>query len=86
MSNATTHTIVELPKELDNETFIIGNLDMSGFYRVNYDEDNWHLIAKQLAMNLKVILLTIANINQRLNDFKIKLFKSNCQLEHALNS
>jgi hypothetical protein len=57
MSNRTTHTIVELTKELDNETFIIGNLDMSGFYRVNYDEENWHLIAQQLEMNLKVFFL-----------------------------
>ena len=28
--------------------WIIGNIKHSGFYRVNYDEDNWNLLTNQL--------------------------------------
>lgn len=31
-----------------NEIWIIGNLKHSGFYRVNYDINNWNLLIKQL--------------------------------------
>ena len=43
-----------LPKELNDDQFIIANLDMAGFYRVNYDLENWKLIAKQLLTNRDV--------------------------------
>ena len=59
----TTHAIVKLDKELNNETFIIANLDMSGFYRVNYDDENWMMIAKQLMANHKVRSFYLKSIN-----------------------
>ena len=46
--------IIKLEKELDQDQFLIANLDMAGFYRVNYDLDNWKLIAKQLLLNRDV--------------------------------
>ena len=48
--------IIKLEKELDQDQFLIANLDMAGFYRVNYDLDNWKLIAKQLLLNRDVNL------------------------------
>ena len=43
-------------QEFDDGSFIIANLDFSGFYRVNYDTENWELIIKQLLTNKQVIL------------------------------
>jgi hypothetical protein len=37
-----------LPLPLADNDFIIANLDMGGFYRVNYAEEDWKLIAQQL--------------------------------------
>ncbi len=31
-----------------NETWLIGNIKHSGYYRVNYDENNWNLLINQL--------------------------------------
>ena len=49
----SVHKIIQLDKELKKDSFILGNLDMSCFYRVNYDVENWHQISKQLQMNHK---------------------------------
>lgn len=35
--------------------WIIGNIQHSGFYRVNYDLDNWNKLAKQLLDNNQLI-------------------------------
>ena len=43
-------------QEFDDGSFIIANLDFSGFYRVNYDTENWELIIKQLDTNPQVLL------------------------------
>jgi hypothetical protein len=48
-----------LSRKLDSDEFIIANLDMAGFYRVNYDENNWKLIIEQLANDHKVFFLRI---------------------------
>ena len=48
------HKVIKLDKELKNDTYIIANLDMSGFYRVNYDDSNWLQISKQLHANHRV--------------------------------
>ena len=39
---------VTLSKPLSNDDFILGNTRVSGFYRVNYEDDNWDKIIKQL--------------------------------------
>jgi aminopeptidase N len=48
--------VIELKKPLSNDGFILANLDVSGFYRVNYDKQSWDNIAKQLMNNKDVIL------------------------------
>ena len=35
-------------KEKNENSWIIGNVKHAGFYRVNYDENNWNLLIKQL--------------------------------------
>jgi hypothetical protein len=44
--------------ELSQDKFLIVNLDMAGFYRVNYDEEDWKLISKQLFNSRDVIFVT----------------------------
>jgi hypothetical protein len=39
---------VTLSKPLKDNDFILGNTRVSGFYRVNYEDDNWNKIIKQL--------------------------------------
>lgn len=43
----------------NNNGFILGNLDVSGFYRVNYDDINWNRIIQQLNNNKDVIMPNI---------------------------
>jgi hypothetical protein len=46
--------IIELESKLEKDDFILANLDAHGFYRINYDENNWNLISKQLLKDVKV--------------------------------
>lgn len=46
---------IELPKSLKPDSWIIGNLQHSGYYRVNYDELNWRLLMEQLASSHELI-------------------------------
>ena len=47
--------IIKLDRKIENEKdFIIGNLDVFGFYRINYDEENWNKIINQLSLNKEV--------------------------------
>lgn len=39
---------------IDSKSYLLANLDVSGFYRVNYDNENWNKIIKQLSSNHKV--------------------------------
>ena len=48
--------IIQLKKNLTNDGFILANLDVSGFYRINYDEQSWDNIVKQLNNNKDVNL------------------------------
>ena len=48
--------IISTERVLSEDDFILGNLDVSGFYRVNYDINNWNLIIKQLLINKDVML------------------------------
>ena len=46
--------IIKLPRELNQNSFILANLDGFGFFRVNYDENNWNMILEQLSRNRQV--------------------------------
>ena len=46
--------IIELKKPLTADGFILANLDVSGFYRVNYDSKSWENIIQQLKVNKDV--------------------------------
>ena len=35
-------------KDSSENNWIIGNIKHAGFYRVNYDKNNWNLLIKQL--------------------------------------
>ena len=40
---------------VSNSEWIIGNIKHSGFYRVNYDQENWKLLIAQLENNFSGI-------------------------------
>ena len=40
---------------MENNSWVIANLKHSGFYRVNYDNQNWELLINQLNENHQVI-------------------------------
>jgi aminopeptidase N len=42
-------------KKLENVDWIIGNIQQYGFYRVNYDDDNWNALLRQLRTDHTVI-------------------------------
>jgi hypothetical protein len=47
---------VTLSKPLNEDDFILGNTRVSGFYRVNYEDDNWNKIIEQLQSQKDVCL------------------------------
>jgi hypothetical protein len=47
---------VKLEKKLEENSFILANLDASGFFRVNYDENNLNRIISQLLKDNEVII------------------------------
>ena len=51
--------MIQLKKPLTNDGFILANLDVAGFYRVNYDRQSWDNIAQQLNNNKDVIKTSI---------------------------
>ena len=51
--------VIQLKKLLTNDGFILANLDVAGFYRVNYDRQSWDNIAQQLNINKDVIKISI---------------------------
>ena len=45
---------VTLNQSLSEDDFILGNTRVAGFYRVNYEPDNWDKIIKQLKIKKDV--------------------------------
>ncbi|GIZ03224.1 thyrotropin-releasing hormone-degrading ectoenzyme [Caerostris extrusa] len=64
----------------DENTWIIANVQQVGYYRVNYDQDNWNLILEQLIENHTVI--NVINRAQIINDL-LNLARSD-EAEYAL--
>lgn len=54
--------------ELREEDWIVVNIQETGYYRVNYDEENWHLITKHLSDPLKYREIAPTNRAQLLDD------------------
>ena len=50
--------IIRLNRRLDQSSYLLANLDASGFYRVNYDDSNWQKITDQLIHNKDVRFFT----------------------------
>lgn len=40
---------------MDDTTWLLGNINQTGYYRVNYDLHNWKLLIQQLHNNLQII-------------------------------
>ena len=57
--------------DLNGDNFVLANLEMSGFYRVNYDRSNWDKIMNQLRNKKEVKL----NCNLRIILIKKKSFR-----------
>ncbi|KAM6986544.1 thyrotropin-releasing hormone-degrading ectoenzyme-like [Aplochiton taeniatus] len=52
VSNKTeTHRV----GQMDDDTWLLGNINQTGYFRVNYDLHNWRLLITQLLNNLEVI-------------------------------
>jgi aminopeptidase N len=50
-----TDSRIELPLTQENKNkWLLGNLNFMGYYRVNYDEQNWLKIIKQLKTDYSV--------------------------------
>ena len=39
---------IEIEGPKDNDAWVIVNIESSGYYRVNYDNRNWQLLAKRI--------------------------------------
>lgn len=47
--------VLDLPSDTKSDSWVIANIQHSGWYRVNYDEANWRLIINQLQNNHSLI-------------------------------
>jgi hypothetical protein len=54
LKQSEDNRVITLSKPLTDDGFILGNLETSGFYRVNYDSKSWANIIQQLNSNKNV--------------------------------
>ncbi|XP_051547221.1 thyrotropin-releasing hormone-degrading ectoenzyme-like [Myxocyprinus asiaticus] len=62
-SHISTETIIWLSNktemhrvsQMDGETWLLGNINQTGYFRVNYDLNNWRLLIQQLMTNPTII-------------------------------
>ena len=50
--------VFNLPRNTSDYEWIVVNLQHAGFYRVNYDDQNWNLLINQLNTNHTLIVST----------------------------
>ena len=53
-NNAVNLILATLSNLPSNTKWIIGNIGQNGYYRMNYDEENWQNIIQQLSFNHQV--------------------------------
>ena len=51
--------VIKLEKPLKDDGFILANLDVAGFFRINYDSKSWDNIVQQLINDRTVCFLFI---------------------------
>ncbi|KAK3602015.1 hypothetical protein CHS0354_027018 [Potamilus streckersoni] len=66
-----------------NGSWVIGNVMVKGYYRVNYDESNWNALIQQLSRNYKEIY--VSNRAQLINDAMELAKAGELSMELALN-
>ena len=47
---------------MDDNTWLLGNINQTGYFRVNYDLQNWKLLIQQLHNNPQVSLLLCPSV------------------------
>ncbi|KAM9331549.1 aminopeptidase Q [Gastrophryne carolinensis] len=80
--DAKTKTVSEMKTTHDNE-WIILNLNVTGYYRINYDEKNWNSLARILEEEPEV--LSVVNRVQLIDDAFTLANNGYLQYETALN-
>ncbi len=60
--------IINISQPIKPSNYILANLEMCGFYRVNYDLSNWDRIIRQLKLDKNVIFI---NFKYYLNNIKV---------------
>ena len=61
-----------MQKPLENDGFLLANLEVAGFYRINYDDLSWKNIIQELNTNKNASKRFTFNLLK----FKIKVFKA----------
>ncbi|XP_065130822.1 thyrotropin-releasing hormone-degrading ectoenzyme-like [Paramisgurnus dabryanus] len=51
----SNHTEIQRVGHMDGETWLLGNINQTGYFRVNYDLHNWRLLIQQLMTNPTII-------------------------------
>lgn len=47
---------------MDDKTWLLGNINQTGYFRVNYDLQNWKLLIQQLQTNHQVRQSLVAGV------------------------
>lgn len=57
------HTVLNPKFKVGKDEWILANINCTGFYRVNYDEENWNKLLMQLESNHHVSILKTISFN-----------------------
>lgn len=80
---------------MDDKTWLLGNINQTGYFRMNYDLHNWKLLIQQLHNNHQVCLLACLSVlltafeyssygNSQNIEWKFSLFEGNLQFKVLL--